>query len=529
MRRSPSQLVDYWSKLPLHLASCFKHATLSNLTSLFAHDCSSFSSPWLAFSICCTANTPQRLYRHFASANQLLWHNHCERGSMYQAYSLRTQHRPPGMQIHAVPDSERALDSTGRKLPWGYDYSGPIQVESDRSAPVEKGPFGKSMRASRRANSRSRSTTAAPRQSEDARIRQEQLAAEDAVFGSLRRVNTNTKDNANGHQTTGEGSRAPTAAIDGESEPTEVILYGFGEELQWAAIDFYERVSNGIILEDYDRTPLGARFDVSKSRQAAQRSLSRAALKKKNAYKGGSSWIKITFDSRQAAELAIARSPHTIKGYLVYAEYFSGRGPARDEAIHATQAGAQLTSEVLPRSLNTNAPILEEEGSPNGSSRTVTSATATNISGTAASRTARGGASLPWGVPSTMQDSPTSSATMQDGSRSNTFEMAPVTPVPVQTSSFQPHQGAPVVQHRQSRLIEGTVRLVPRSPELALAPKQPKASWTSWLGTGEIIGGAVPRKQDGSFDWEMASLYWKICAWVDSIFGTDICGLRLDE
>lgn len=445
---------------------------------------------------------------------------------MYQAYA---QHRPPGMQIHAVPESERALDSAGRKLPWGYDYSGPIQVESDRSTPMEKGPFGKSMRAGRRANSRSRSTTAAPRQGEDARQRQEQLAAEDAVFGSLRRVNPNTKDNASIHPSTGESIRAPAAPIDGESEPTEVILYGFGEELQWAAIDFYERVSNGIILEDYERNPLGTRYDVSKARQAAQRSLSRAALKKKNAYKGGSCWIKITFDSRQAAELAIARSPHTIKGFLVYADYFLGRGPARDEAIHATQAGAQLTSEVLPRSLKTNEPILEQ-GSPSGSSRTITSATATYATEAAPSGSGRGGAGLPWSNASLMQVSPTSSSTMQHGSRDQSHDTAPVTtPVPAQTSSFQPHQGAPVVQHRPSRLIEGSVRLVPRSPELALAPKQPKASWTSWLGTGEIIGGAVPRLENGNFDWEMASLYWKICAWIDSVFGTDICGLQMDE
>ncbi|GIZ38935.1 hypothetical protein CKM354_000233300 [Cercospora kikuchii] len=453
---------------------------------------------------------------------------------MYQAYSLRQQHRPPGMQIHAVPESERAIDSTGRKLPWGYDYSGPIQVESDRSTPVEKGPFGKSMRSMRRANSRSRSTTAVPRQNEDARARQEQLAAEDAVFGSLRRVNTASKEQSSPDGTTqpaNENARAPAPPIEGESEPTEVFLFGFGEDMQWAAIDFYERVSGGIVLEDYDRTPNGARFDVSKVRQAAQRSLSRAALKKKNTYRGGNSWIKVTFDTRQAAELAVARSPHTIKGYLVYAEYFTGKGPSKDEAIHATQAGAQLTSEILPRSLNTEAPILEGDDS----SQTATSATATNATSAAPSRSGRGGISgLPWSVASIMQDSPTnSSSTMQNGARNNNasyeMEQIPNTPTPVQTSSFQPRDGAPVVQHRPSRLLEGTVRLVPKAPELALAPKQPKASWTSWLGTGEIIGGAVPRKVDGSFDWELASLYWRFFAWIDWLFGTDLCGLKADE
>jgi hypothetical protein len=27
------------------------------------------------------------------------------------------------MQVHAVPDSERAFDSTGRRLPWGIEFA----------------------------------------------------------------------------------------------------------------------------------------------------------------------------------------------------------------------------------------------------------------------------------------------------------------------------------------------------------------------------------------------------------------------
>ena len=27
------------------------------------------------------------------------------------------------MQVHAVPDSERAYDSTGRRLPWAFEYA----------------------------------------------------------------------------------------------------------------------------------------------------------------------------------------------------------------------------------------------------------------------------------------------------------------------------------------------------------------------------------------------------------------------
>lgn len=28
-----------------------------------------------------------------------------------------------GMQVHAVPDDERAMDAGGKPLPWGYSYA----------------------------------------------------------------------------------------------------------------------------------------------------------------------------------------------------------------------------------------------------------------------------------------------------------------------------------------------------------------------------------------------------------------------
>jgi len=28
-----------------------------------------------------------------------------------------------GMQVHAVPDNEKAYDASGRRLPWGYEYA----------------------------------------------------------------------------------------------------------------------------------------------------------------------------------------------------------------------------------------------------------------------------------------------------------------------------------------------------------------------------------------------------------------------
>ena len=423
------------------------------------------------------------------------------------------------MQVHAVPEAERAIDNSGRKLPWAYDYSNQASsADQDRREPLEKGPFGRSMRRSRSGASRSRSKTAEPRREED-KVKAENIAAEDAVFGSLRKAGG--KDESR-REMSGDGdanaAAPPTArtAIESESEPTEVLLWGFGEELQWAAIDFYERVSNGMILEDYDRQPPGQRYDYSKSlgRAAAQRSLSRAAMRKKNRFAGGEHWIKVTFDSRQAAELAIARQPHIIKGYMVCAEPYQGRGPQKDEALFATNAGVQITSEVLPPTFSTK--VLGD--SPNGSS-TVTSATATATDG--GQKTQQSQLSIDH------KDSPTNS--------SSTLNNGPSRGVQIQTignsssTASQPRQPGPDqgLQLRRSK-IDGATRAVLLPPELAMAPKQPKPSWTSWIGASEIIGSAVPRKDDGSFDWDKASLYWRLFYWLDGLLGTDFCGLKME-
>jgi len=31
--------------------------------------------------------------------------------------------RGGGMQVHAVPESERAVDANGQRLPWAYEYA----------------------------------------------------------------------------------------------------------------------------------------------------------------------------------------------------------------------------------------------------------------------------------------------------------------------------------------------------------------------------------------------------------------------
>ncbi|KAK3056420.1 hypothetical protein LTR09_002927 [Extremus antarcticus] len=410
-----------------------------------------------------------------------------------------------GMQVHAVPDSDKAFDAQGRKLPWAYSLDPNASNAPTHSEPVEKGPFGRSTRRNRSTMSRSRSKTAEPG-GEKEKAKMEQEKAEDAVFGSLRRRERDVLGEADGNTVAGAQQAQPAAggkdAVKGEIEATEVMLYGFGEELQWAALDHYERVSGGLVLEDYDRQAPGQRYDVARSlsRATNQRSLTRAALKKKNTFAGGLHWIKITYDSRGAAELACARSPHIIKGHLVYAEPYLGRGPGRDEPIMASQAGAQITDPVLPTSFSTNTlnPI---EGSPGNSSTTASSATATTTRQPALPHSQS--------TPTLSSNSPSSSTTLQ--TQPGQTLAAPQTPATIprrRISGVTPAQILPV--------------------DAALMPKPAKASWSSWLGAGEVIGSTVPKKDDGSFDYDGAGVYWRVWWWVDRVLGTDWLGMKAD-
>lgn len=425
-----------------------------------------------------------------------------------------------GMQVHAVPEADKAYDSTGRKLPWAYDLDPTNGASPETRELPEKGPFGRSQRRSRSTLSRSRSKTVEPRREEE-RAKQEQIASEDAVFGALLSGRKKEGDGG-GRQVLGEvdgntvaGAQQVTQQMQGgagkgEVEATEVVLFGFGEDLQWAALDHYERCSGGTILEDYERQAPGARFDVSRSlsRATSQRSLTRAALRKKNTFAGGLHWIKVTFDSRVAAEIACASSPHTIKGHLVYAEPYQGRGPGRDEPILATQAGAQITDDMLPTSFSTNT-LNAVQGSPTGSSSTATSATATqplhrnrNLQHSASTP------ALPFGAfPTTATGSlpPSTPA-------SNTHPLVPQTP------------GTLTRRRRLSGATPATVLPV----NLALQPKPPKKSWSAWLGAGEVIGSTIPKKEDGTFDYESAGLWWKVWWWIDRVFGTEWVGGKGD-
>ncbi|KAF2712118.1 hypothetical protein K504DRAFT_499229 [Pleomassaria siparia CBS 279.74] len=420
------------------------------------------------------------------------------------------------MQVHAVPDSERVTDSTGRRLPWGYDFADTNYAQ--RRLPEEKGPFGKA-----RKRGTSRSKTATPARKED-QAKIDSLRVIDDIF-NRHKVQEETKESLRIRKASGlsaslppsasapnliEGGLAssfqPGASVTTVKEPTEVLLYGYGNEVQWAAIDFYEKVSMGTIYEEYDREPATAKYNLAftSARTSSYRSLSKSALRKVNEFVGGEHWIKVTFDSPEAAERACHYSPHTIQGFTVFAERYRGTGPNEDRALRAS-AGAQTSQTASPNTVSsTTLPF-------GGSSVTASSATATTT--------------IPASLPQHLVSEPVIGGA---------FPLEPIEPevIPQQLGAVRTTQREPGTRTLRIRGAKAGVLLPPDKAFLPAAPRwqQTFGSWPiiGWvIGSGHgIIGNQVPRKEDGTFDSKSASLYWNVWYMVDSCFGTDFCGVK---
>lgn len=302
-------------------------------------------------------------------------------------------------------------------------------------------------------------------------------------------------------------------------EPKEVILYGYGSDVQWAAIDYFEKVSNGIIYEEYDREPYNPKFNYAfgTQRTSHYQSLSKADLSRVNQFVGGDHWIKVTFDSAEAAERACHYSPKNIQGYTVFAEAYRGTGPQGGDRALRAQVGGAISLLSSPTASSTVP----------DTSTTASSATAT-IS------------HAPTKLPqfTTMPLFPSGSFPMDDGP----LESAPPAPTllarqnQTQTQAQTSARLAPTSQRATLRLKGANVKPAVFLPqEKAFLPAPPRWQQTfgslpiiGWvIGSGQgIIGDQVPRKEDGSFDADTASLYWRMWYSVDSCLGTDFCGVR---
>jgi hypothetical protein len=343
----------------------------------------------------------------------------------------------------------------------------------------ERGPFGKN--TSRRGTSRSKGTPGGKRV-EDKEVIENWKAIDDIFVKAKKRDQERVP-------TSDAASAAPKTPA---GAPTEVILYGYAEPYQWAAIEFYERVSQGIIYEDYEREPSNTKYDLSLARSTTTRSrIPSDALRKVSRYHGGEHWIKVTFNSSQAADRACYASPHKLNGHLVYAERYRGTGPAEDAAIPATEEA--LRSVASSPLATTGTATAGVSATPAATGTSATLSTETLDSGPAA-----------W--PS---DAGTSTATLDSAAV-------------------------------RGLRVRGAKRAVLLPADKALLPAASlwQRTFGSWPVVGFLFGGAshefigseVPRKDDGTFDWDKASMYWQFWATLDYyIFFANFLGLKGED
>lgn len=442
--------------------------------------------------------------------------------------------------LHNVPDDECYIGEDGVKRPYAmifnqYDnhipsslphpltnqisrQDGPTGSTRSRRAVAESGSFGKSTR-------RSRSRTGTP-----ARGRENPtLAVADKLFGdwvsnqqaaATAQQNSNSQAQPDETQSSQQSSQQQQQPPQQQkrSQPTEIILRGYRSTTQqYSAVSHFESLA-GTILEDYPREPPASqRRYKSQLRDPAftrRRTLSREELTLVNRADGGEHWVKVTFESSEAAEAAVYASPQRILGHVVYAEPYMGMPPAKDEAcpdLDALFDNEHERSKSMPAAFGT--PKRSSTSGPTSwHSRLVDNQNS----------------------PSNSQ---VSSQTLETGTLSSataTEPPAPKTPLATSTS-IEPVEIEDDVFCRRIPTAR-RARLLPA--EQALRPQQSVTQrlvsaipFLSWFG-GSIIGNEVPRTQTGEFDWNRASLYWKVIWWLDATFGLfkgDISSVDKDD
>jgi hypothetical protein len=417
----------------------------------------------------------------------------------------------------------------------------PSSSQNTRRIPEEKGPFGK-------ARKRGLSRTKTPGNTtgvDEGKL--SNLRAIDDIFGrfkadedkkrSLSRPIAalppsasapNLIDASNGLGNSFAAGTASTGTAFTNSDPTEVLLYGYGPDLQWSALASYEKISGGLVYEEYDREPYNPRFggySFSASRTSHYRTLSKSALRKVNEYVGGDHWIKVTFDSAEAAERACHYSPKVVQGYTVYAEMYRGMGPhGGDRAIRAEVNGTSQIASPGTMSSGTVGP----RGGTSQSSATASSATATAPQRLLPRSTTEPSFRASGAFPSHVDDMPL--APYEQLEQHQALDLSTI-PAQTTTTALHPRSGRATLRLKGANVKPAV--FLPQ--EKAFLPAKPRWQQTfgslpiiGWvIGSGQgIIGDHVPRKEDGSFDVVSASLYWRVWYMVDNCFGSDFCGVR---
>ncbi|KAL7620997.1 hypothetical protein AAE478_008308 [Parahypoxylon ruwenzoriense] len=382
---------------------------------------------------------------------------------------------------------------------------------------TETGSFGKSTR-----RSRSRTGSQPPRR-EDATMQNA-----DKIFSNYiasRQQATNTTTTASGTTPSPPTQRKPTylgqaAAQSSEDtastnqaptyrkEPTEVILRGYSSpSQQYAAINHYEQLA-GRICEDYSREPpIESRRYKSDLRDPAlvrRQPLTQAERSKVSRVASGEHWVKITFESSEAAEAAVYASPQKILSHVVYAEPFRGLPPKEDAAMLDLVGD---TGMLEPLRSNTLKPAPRRPSQP----RLEKSVTLPKNFSTPPIDRAGGG-----GLFESPTGSQTSTQTIDTATASTATVTGPAMDIPQHAEQPDGAYCRRIPEARRIKLLPADQALAPQKTW-----QQRILAWIpllAWFG-GSMIGNEVPRNEVGEFDFNRASLYWKLMFYLDLWFG----------
>ena len=420
-----------------------------------------------------------------------------------------------------------------------------------RQPPEESGPFGRNRgtRYTGSRTSRTRTGTTPIRQKEDPAV---------AEFGRLFAKEQAKKENTPAANTSSSETSAPLT--EPSAVATECLLYGYASKSsEWKVLSKYERiVAPGIICEDYPREDpnlylsSNSPYAYSKSAIVVHKSLTKDALRKSRVYKGGEHWIKITFDSLQAAEKACFYSPIEIDGYMVFCEMWQGKPPFADtpllkgsDGANQMQRGAKMRTLTTSQSTNL---LSGRQSAVEGFERAFQSQTLPRSHTMPTNRF--GQPSSLDDVSGTMESSPTaSSATATDAQSPSSSTLAPPTQ-PTLRSRSQPNLLSTSTPSTTTA-IDAPLKFIPSARKLVLRPMSealpPQPSFTtkllrsipvvSWFvggGTAStaepsgIIGDGPIVKEDGTWDEQRNGFYWNFWRLIDKVVGSDFCGLKDD-
>jgi hypothetical protein len=296
---------------------------------------------------------------------------------------------------------------------------------------------------------------------------------------------------------------------------------------QYAAIDHYEELA-GRICEDYPRDPPAEnRRYKSELRDpvfARRGNLTPEERAKVNRADSGEHWVKVTFESAEAADAAIFASPQAILGCLVFAEPYHGLPPTRDEAVPDPAAGADDTDERQHRS--------PARGMRLQSQRPPVSALPKSFAGASVSSPSD------FSPPHSHTSSRTAdTTTLTSATSSSTVSSGTITGATLPTGHDPSGRAAgpesiyyrAIPSARKIRILPAEQALLPQpSYTQRVLNRIPFLKWFS----GTMIGNEVPRTETGEFDWDRASLYWKFIFWLDyrfGLFGGEILNADKDD